>query len=339
MSEQETWVERRQRAVKCKIHGLHYDPKMHAACPLCRKGRIQKPVRKRPQLFFMLLALLGVTIILYRMFGPGSPELAYVPTLQIREETLIADPQGIGQLDPEAYRSAFEAFERALFEPTAANLDTIGEQIRVAGKNLSSALREGRADGAPHPLVLDLEGLTAAINAEGFNTAKLESARQRWLATRQRYVRAATWLRGRLPTTDDRADFAVYQDVVSTLVGEFEGAAGQVRAHAEALREISPLTAENPDLERQQILQQWRDFALGWQRRVAELRRQLPSRPSADASTTMLLAVQHLERAFQASEALARDFNLPMASFEPRLDAARRTMDEARLAVDDLFSE
>ena len=37
MAEHQSWIERRQRMVRCKTHGLHFDPRLSSGCVLCVK--------------------------------------------------------------------------------------------------------------------------------------------------------------------------------------------------------------------------------------------------------------------------------------------------------------
>ena len=70
-----SWAERRGRMVKCKIHGLHYDPEMSTGCTLCLRdaAKTQRPTRP-PQLVLILLCLLGMAAILLYIFGPGRSQ-------------------------------------------------------------------------------------------------------------------------------------------------------------------------------------------------------------------------------------------------------------------------
>ncbi len=59
MSRDDHWIKRRQRAAKCKIHGLHYDPELTSGCTLCRKEGLAALPRKKPQMLVMLLSMLA----------------------------------------------------------------------------------------------------------------------------------------------------------------------------------------------------------------------------------------------------------------------------------------
>ena len=56
MPDNNSWAERRQRMVKCKKHGLHYDPEMSTGCTRCLREAAKIRTTRPPQLVLIFVS-------------------------------------------------------------------------------------------------------------------------------------------------------------------------------------------------------------------------------------------------------------------------------------------
>lgn len=328
MADEEHWAQRRQRAVRCKIHGLHYDPRLTSSCALCRKEGLATAPRQKPQLVLMLLSLLGVAVILYRIFGPGAVSAASDsrPAPAAPAEVTVG-AAATARLDPAHYRASIEAVEQALFESPADSLPDIRDQIVFALRQLRSDLAAG-LDNAAEAAAID--ELANAVAADVFSLARLGGVRQEWARLRSRTFLSVPWFvaPGRIDGRTERAALVIYRDVASNLYSLLDEGADR----AESL--LTPPAPNTFDAEVQaRSREEWRSYRTDWRQRIDDLRRELPPRPAASADPQVLLAAQRLEQAFARATSLAAAELPPEASFEGAFDAAER----ARQSFDELL--
>ena len=319
MAEQESWIERRRRMVRCKTHGLHYDPTLSSGCILCVKEWAKLVPQRAPQFTIVLLCVLGMAVILYRVFGPGQSVGAAVLT----EEEVVADIR----LNPERYRPSIETLEAGLFATVedGRDLADAGISFTTAAEVLSASIQ--RLDPQDGGTAAALAALGASTR-EGFDFVALERLRDNWLRLRQRRFRSAAWfltpeIQG---STRERVMLAEHRELargLRTLL--YEGAA-EVQA-----------IAESEDASGGDEL--WRRFAADWRQRLDVLWQGKPPRPSASAAVELLIAIQELERAYQRTQALASDPGLvevgdPGVRFDDvvaLIDRAESSLDAVRL--------
>ena len=315
MAEQESWIERRRRMVRCKTHGLHYDPELSSGCVLCLKEWSKLVPRRAPQFTIVLLCILGMAAILYRVFGPGQTAGAAV----IVEEEVAVD----GRLDPEPYRQAIEAIEAGLFAPVDDGrvLVDAGSSFATGSADLSVTIRRLDPESAE---TADLVAALGDATSEGFDFAVLERLREDWLRLRGRRFLPAGWflVPAMAGTAGDRVLLAEHRELargLRTLL--YEGA-----AQAQAL-----FDSENGV----ESGERWQAFAADWHQRIDDLWRDRPPRPSANAATELLIGIQELERAFQRTRALATDSGVVGAG-DPgaRFDGVVALIDRAQSSFD-----
>ncbi|NJL26665.1 MAG: hypothetical protein HC897_01725, partial [Thermoanaerobaculia bacterium] len=194
MAGRESWVERQQRLVRCKIHGLHYDPKLTSGCIICRKQ--EQPKRRSPQLAIMLLLLLGIVFVFLQLLTPWLKQPSAETGPAIAEiEAQSAETQAPGRpprLEPQPFRGAIEALEGALFRPQTPDLSEIDDQVAAAGSRLSEELQRGGGD----------MGLAAAASIDSLlerwqtslgTLQDVEKARSQWIESRDRFFEEAPW--------------------------------------------------------------------------------------------------------------------------------------------------
>ena len=308
MPDNNSWAERRLRMVKCKKHGLHYDPEMSTGCTRCLKEAAKVRTTRPPQLVLILLCLLGMAFILLYIFGLqsgvfGAPNLGIATISSVRV-----------QLDPEPFRLQVEALESALFRtPIEETNDLlfVSADISATTSDLSSA-------------ILDVEpvaGLTAAdliarigqaIPSDQVVMNDIQLARIQWLRVREQQLLPAAWL---YKPSEGAAGIeqrvtASYSDIAADLRALIEEGADQ----AELLNEPTN------DLDQQERTESWREFASKLRERIDRLESRLPPRPGTRASGELLAAVQDLEQALIQARALASEPNLPTAT-DSRFDA------------------
>ncbi len=307
------WLERRRRATKCKIHGIYFDPALTAGCILCRKEGRHRQYRG-PQLVVLLLALLGIAVALFRMFGPAPTAPLVEADLGPPNEPVVAAPgPSAERLDPEPLRSAIEALEATLFMPRSDQLAVIGVAISGASAQLSANLRAlGSAPAVE--VATELEVLLGSSADAGFNLKQLGQERQDWLLIRSRHFQPARWFvrPAGLAQTVDRATVVAYRESADQLQALIDEGTALVGSQA---------TPEQ---------------AASWRRRIAELAQQMPLRPGPEADARLLVVVQDLEQTLGRLRALAPE-PLPEATAGAQFVELARLAQETRRALDDLL--
>jgi hypothetical protein len=313
MSEQDNWLDRQRRMVKCKRHSLHFDPKMASGCYLCGKEAAKRRVYKQPKFLVLLISTLAMVLILYKLLGPKQPPDANDAPLQGLE---IKEPAGSTRLDPAPYRPTVQAFEQALFGTSAES----SEDLSLAGSRLASAISTLQAaisrDHPESPLVTSLEELALNFPSQGFTNRNLDQARQQWLRIRKRFLETAPWLQSPpTTTTTSKVSLAEYQTLASDLVYFLEEGTSKARSVS--------TSKDTTD---------WKNFQNQWRERFKELATQRPNRPHSESPDDLLLAYQNLEQALRRAESLSGKKNFPTstASFEAVLDEARKALDALR---------
>jgi len=318
------WAERRGRMVKCKIHGLHFDPEMSTGCTRCLRDAAKAQPKRPPQLVLILLCLLGMAFILLYLFGPGQQQTA-PPDLG------VASLQGSDaqRLDPEPYRQPIQALETSLFQ---APIDETEDLLVISGDISSSAshLSQRILENEPREglTVADLIArLGQAIPTNQVTLSDVQRARLQWLRIRKERLLAADWfVEPSIATADSNTtSVAQYSAIASDLRFLIDDGLGQVQSLND--------TATNTDDE--SSTGSWRAFVRDWNDQLSRLSSRMPSRPSARAEAQLLVAIQDLEQALSQARALASEANLPSASdnrFEEAMNAALR----AQQGFDDL---
>lgn len=314
MSEQENWLDRQRRMVKCKRHGLHFDPKMASGCYLCLKEAAKRRVYKQPKFLVLLISALGMALVLYKMFGPEpppNPEDAPLQGLTIEEEREST------RFDPAPYRPTVQTFEEALFRSkveSSADLALTGPRLASAANTLRAAVDRDHPGSA---LAASLRDLEQGIPSAGFSHRHLKDARKQWLRIRGRYLEEAPWFEdppekqaaGKVPVAE-------YQTLASDLITFLEDGAAEARA-----------MGDSADAQR------WKSFQSRWRERFKEMAVRSPARPPAEAAAELLLAYQSLDQAMRRADSLSRNPRFPGsdAPFEEALREARKAQDALRV--------
>ena len=326
---QDNWMDKRQRAVRCKIHGLHYDPEMTSGCTLCRKEGLEAAPRQKPQLVVMLLCLLGVAMILYHIFGPGDVTADIPATEEAGAAAVAATPSGF---DVEPYRDAIGRVEQAIFETPGSDFGAMSEQIVIALSGLARELASDTA-GRTGEAVTAVEGLASRLSGSTLDLGMLRDLRVEWDQLRRRHFGNQVWY-VRLSTVDeriDRAALSVYRDVASELLS----LVNQGSDLAQTLSQTTPVNLAAPD-EEQRKREEWDRFRSEWQTQLSDLKRRLPGWPGADTDPQILLAAQRLDDAFAQSSSLAAAGDWPSPD---RLNAALGSVEKANRSFEDLLSQ
>ena len=319
------WAERRRRMVKCKIHGLHYDPEMSTGCARCLREAAKAQPQRSPQLVVILLCLLGMVSILLYVFGPGRSESTGIIDLGVASQGT-----GIQKLDPEPYREPIETFETVLFRMAidrSEDLLVVSSNISVSAADLSATILER------DPTI----GLTAAdliarlgqgIPTDQVTVSDVLRARSQWLRVREQYLQPADWFiePPESAAEAEAASIAAYSNAASNLRSLIDDGAAEVQS----LNEPAEADAGGGD-----PAAAWRDFARDWLQQLVDLERRLPDRPSADADDRLLAAIQDLERALRQARALASAASPPDA-LDSRFDEAGDAALRAEQGFDEL---
>jgi hypothetical protein len=317
----EHWTVRRQKAALCKVHNLHYDPRLTSGCILCRKEGDTEPPPK-PQFLNLLLIILALVMVVAKVFVSATS--APVPATVIEE----AVPDEALRLDPELFRPALTAVDTSLYASRKSEIAVMGEDLRAALTTLERELLESPLAAAPTAAddVRELIDKLPDILDLGF----LQNVREAWPPLRAANFARASWFRYPVASHgEDRAVLAAYQDVTSNLAGLVEDAA----SHAEVLSEpvMSGFGDTGDETARRE--QQWASSGAEFRQRLEALRSRLPDRPDTSAGAGFLVATQALEKAFAQ---VASSVVGGLAGADGRLEAAREAVAEAQQAFDNL---
>ena len=281
------WIERQQRMVRCRKHGLHYDPKMASGCYLCVKEAAKRRKPSAPKFLVLLLCLFGMALVLFRIFGPKlGPEEEALVGLE------IDNPEVNRTLDPEDYRSEVTAFERALFEGSTSSLDDLrlaSGQIRSSARILRTTLEDQDGDSVGAIAFSDLEQSIP----EAMAFADLERLRDDWLRLRNRHLGRADWFhspagRSQGASAEQRAAVAEYNDISRSLLDLLQDGNAQALA-----------------LAGQASNDEWRGFMDDWRERLGEIAARKPRRPRSGADPQVLIGFERLEKAFGQARSVA----------------------------------
>ncbi|MEM7583427.1 MAG: hypothetical protein AAF560_08615 [Acidobacteriota bacterium] len=311
--------------MKCKIHGLHYDPEMSTGCTRCLREAAKAMPKRPPQLVILLLCILGMAFILLYLFGPNSqPSDAGDLGVATRPEARIE------KLDPEPYRRPIETLETVLFETpidSADELLIVSSDISASASDLSARILD-----AEPTFGLDTADLIARMGQnmplDQVAESDIERARNQWLRIRTQRLESADWYfdpaRAALTQSTSVAD---YSEIASSLRSLIDVGLGEVQI----LSDPNLVLAEGESAD-----DRWQQFTSGWRQQLASVESRLPARPGADADGRLLTAIQDLEQALSRARALVNEPNLPSATdsrFEEAMAAALR----AQQAFDDLL--
>ena len=325
--DEEHWTVRRQRMVQCKIHGLHYDPRLTSGCAKCRKeGLIAAPPREKPQFLPLLLLILAIVLVVYGVFLPG-----FRAQRGGAEEELVPETYTAHKLDPESFREAIATVETALYENPANDLGMMTDDARHALATLAGDLRL-----SPHQIgrqaAVELDLLSGRLPQESATIEVFEGVRSQWPSFRTRYFSPVPWFRRAVvgDPGDDRVTLAVYRDVAAELMALVDEGLGRIE---ELSQPSVGYTVDQEDEARK--IREWRSYRQEWLGRLEELRARLPARPGAETDTEVLMATQNLEVAFSQATSLAE--TQPGSGVASRFEAAFSLTEKAHRSFDDIL--
>lgn len=321
----EHWTVRRQKAALCKIHNLHYDPRLTSGCTLCRKeGNVEPPAK--PQFLPLLLLILALVVLIARIFVPAIREMIFPPPSTVVETNTSTAP---ATLNPEVFRDAITAVDSALYTNSASDLDGMRQELSTTMRRLEtelarSELPNGLAAAADVRRLVDSLPPTMTLDS-------LNDARQSWPPVRTKNFGSADWFRHPAPKApyDDRVAIAVYRDITASL----ESIAGDAVTRATTLSQPA-LRGFEDEAEDQRRAQEWEDLSVGWEQQINGLRSGMPERPSAGAQAKLLAAIQRLE------QVLAQAGNASRSGLDgsvERWQTASQQATEARVSFEDLL--
>lgn len=286
----EDWIERRQRVLRCKAHGLHYDPKLASGCTLCLKDKAGAPPQRAPHFTTILLCVLGMSIVLFQIFGPQQSAEGGVGT--VPQEVAVE----VTRWAPDPYRPWIRALETDLFRRVGDDdtLAATGVSVATVARSLGEAVREREPEGG-YALADAVTGLGSAAG-EDLTFQGLERLRDDWLRIRRRYFRPAPWfaepeIRG---SQAERVTAARLSALASRLEALIQEGAVEVQMYAES--------AGQPDRN-----ERFEGFLAEWRQRLEETWNDRPPTPGSRADPRILVAAQGLEQAFRQVQALSSD--------------------------------
>lgn|GEM_PF-5957249 len=257
-----------RRAVRCPVHGLHYDPQLTRGCVRCRREGLLP--HARPKFLPLLLSLLALTIVAARLV---TAILDDVRTPEPVPQTVARSAAAGRQWDPERYRPAIERIEQALYPTAATDLQALGDRVAAGSKALAERLRgDGFAAGAQVVAAFG-ENLSRA----DFDARGLGIARDRWTALRARIFLPAAWMKtGLEPGETDPVTVVAYLDLANAIDGILD------RAQAGSSSDE-------------------------WRQSLGMLGARMPPAPAFGADSALILGFNELEQAMAAARTAAGD--------------------------------
>ncbi len=318
--DEEHWTVRRQRMVRCKVHGLHYDPRLTSGCAKCRKeGLIAPPTRAKPQFLPLLLLVLAIVLVVYTVFLPG---------FRGREgeaEEVVPETHEAYRLVADDFRLAVERVETSLFENPASDRELMADDARLALAALAVDLRE-----SPHRVARqaarEVELYRDRLQEGSATPTSFQAVRSEWPNFRRRYFFPASWFhRATDASGGDRVALATYRDLAGGLMELVDE--GLVR-----VGELSQPPASEGEGDR---VREWRGYREDWLERLEALRSGMPERPGMHTDAELLMATQRLEQAFAQAKTLGQvQLDSGAAS---RFDAAFSLCEKAHRSLDDIL--
>lgn len=302
-------AELKRRAVRCKIHGLHYDPALTSGCSRCRKEGLS---RTKPVFLSLLLTLLALSVVAAVViqglidFEPSTARAADTADTGTNgtDGTDGADGTATtarGKVDPAPYRSQLLALEDALYDDSVTDLVVIADRVAVAAAALAAALRAvpGHRWAADEVMVFE----EAVRGDDAPSLATLAQHRDRWLGLRQRLFATAPWLIRDAASPTDRLTAAATRDVAVALIELVDEAA--------AVDDAS-----------------WSSFEETWRRRLDEIMDRMPPPPAYDTDPRLLVGRRDLDRAIAELAAFA--FEGAPETVRERLDVIAERLASSR---------
>lgn len=304
--------------VKCKAHGLHFDPEMSTGCTLCLRAAAKSVPKRPPQLVVILLCILGMASILFYIFGvqrgaaPRALDLGVATSPSLRTE----------RIDPEAFRQPLEALEISLFQTRIdepSDLLIVSSDVAAQAEYLSARILEAKPiDGETTADQVARFGQSVPTDQVTFNDIQL--ARGQWLRLRDLRLKPAPWFYQPSEEGPTVAEISAsgYSDVASGLRNLLDTGAAQAQA-------LSDPTGSG--IGSDEAAETWKTFTRDWRQQLASLESRLPARPSADADGQLLAAIQDLEQALAQMRNLASESRVPSANdtrFEDAVNLALR---------------
>lgn len=292
------WLDERRKRVRCKKHGLHYDPALSSGCALCRKETIQTEDRKGPTAIPFLLSLLGLAVVTWKL-SAGLPE-SFAPEPAKPLVTTISD-----RADPEQFREQIEDVERFLFDVPYSDLEG-------AIFGTSAALRTFEAEmqtGSPEVIAEapSLEAVVREIDDGDASYYDLLRLRDVWTDFRRGVFFPADWFHAPVRPEADRAVVLAYGQANEELIRLLE----ESRARAVDLEEPSASAST------------WQDWTNELSAQLAAVRERLPPGPTTSATADVLVGYQSFQESLRATEQLASGSGQPATA--PRVSEILET--------------
>lgn len=307
------WLHRQNRMVRCKKHGLHYDPKVARGCYLCLK---EAPRRvSKPKFLLLLLAILGLSFALFQMFG--KKPLPADDSLGIRGLP-VNTAGGDSPIDPEAHRVPIQAFEDTLFDPDPSNPSQAQDRLDAAGQTLQLEISRQGA-GSADEFRDDMDGFLELVRAQPVDKARQRKLQTAWTQIRRQHFAEASWFGRADPSAaESKAGLSRYRSAGADLETLLR----------DALRDVEGLVGSDDTGA-------WKSFTNRFRGRLDAMLEAKPSRPRANADAQLLLGYQSFEEALRGARALAKRGNPPgdtrqIARALEAAEKARRAFDEAR---------
>lgn len=265
-------VQRPPTMVRCKRHGVFYNPDKYDGCAVCRSGSQQTQEYRRFSPITFLIGIAGVAVI-GLVVGKGTRSVA------ARGDAVMAETSRTAvRLDPNAFRSEVESLEAIVYAEGAASFHH-GSSILHAANTLSDVIRSKEVgligQSRQHQAILEIQSFgqrQAAAEDVGYAVMDLSQARADWEEVRARVFREADWFRHATPRMGSVARSAAEQTthastlrMLADLATEMDQTVRFARSHSQRFGEP---TGDPRSSETERQLADWMSFCQAMQTRL-----------------------------------------------------------------------
>jgi hypothetical protein len=291
--------------------------------------------RGGPQFLFVLLVLLGIALVLFKVFQlrrEGEERTRGI------ESAPVAAAEIAGPLDPENYREPIESFETVLLGDSAdVDLGATLEAIGGRGEELAQRLENGPDKAGPaaatalRGVLAPLEEAVASGLAAPTVLDQVTETRLGWVRLRARVFDPASFFRQpSLNASLDRLALAAWRSAVQDLQSLIASAADRADLLRDEIR-------TNPEAgSRANAREELQEMLATLRSDLAALEDGAPARPTgADIPPALMLTVQSYEQARAIARGLAAS-EINLSQEDPRFQEFQARIEAAASSLDDL---
>jgi len=297
-----------------------------------RRVRVREKT-KGPQFVAVLLAILGATLVLYKMAGPDLWTRGGPAVTDVAPGTPGPGAVSPGPIDPQPFRAAIESFEsRLLGDAVAPDIASLRDAVIGSGSELTRQLQlDSRSEAASRTALALQSSLDQLAARSPLRIEDFGKLRQDWLGLRRREFLAADFYRsGSEAVAAGAIALTAYRSQASGLDQALGSAFDRAAAYARV-----PEQGESPE-ERQQRMDGLEAVARELRQQLDQLGESQPPRPSGQLAPDLMVAIQSLEQALEQARGLAASAANLTPEGRGRFESVQLLLERGRSALDRL---